>query len=200
VDRIADGLARLRPHLRVDEVAITGSLALRLHVPAYARAVADVDLVARTMDAVASSVAGDFLVSHYHVAQPGVPKSLIQLVHAPTRLRIDVFPDLGDAVARARLHDVAGARWRVVSSADLLTHKLRTLDGATAARPVDVKHWHDAVALAGLHRAPPPPRRHLGRDVYATDVDLVCDRCARSADPRFALAPKRTILDLLGYV
>ena len=42
--------------------------------------VADLDLVAISLDAVSSSVVDRFLLSHYHVAGPGVPKFMIQLV------------------------------------------------------------------------------------------------------------------------
>ena len=84
----------------------------------------------------------------------------------------------------------------MVTAADLLAHKLQLF-----AKPVDEKHWRDAVALAALCGAPPPPRAAaLAPDVYSQDLALVCDRCERSRSPDFPLAPKRAIFDLLGYV
>lgn len=194
--RLATCLARLAAHVDFDEVALTGGVAMALHVPGSRAAVADVDLVARRMDAVAATVSRDFLVSHYHVPQPGVKKACVQVVDPVTRLRIDIFPDLGGALASAARADVAGLSLFVVSAPDLLAHKLQLL-----TRPADDKHWHDAVALAALCGAPPPPRpADLTRDVYCTDLALVCDRCERSRSPDFPIAPKRAIFDLLGYV
>ena len=180
-------LERLRAHVDADALALTGSVALGVHLPALAR-VADVDFVARRMDAVRPSVTGDFLVSHYHVAPD---KPIVQLVDGETRLRIDVFPDRADALARATVHE----GWRVVTAADLLAHK-RTLLG----RPVDPKHWRDIVALSALCGEPLPPEPALAPDVYCTDLRYVCARCERSRSSAFPLAPKRAIFDVLGYV
>ena len=194
--RLESCLARLLPHLVGDDVALTGGIALAVHLPTSRATVADVDFVARRMSAVSPSVARDFLVSHFHVVQPGVPKALVQLVDPVTRLRIDVFADLAGAVARARRTTVAGAALLVVGAADLLAHKLQLL-----GKPVDEKHWRDAVALAGLCAAPPPPRpAAFAPDRYSTDLALDCDRCARSRSPDFPLAPKLAIFEQLGYV
>jgi hypothetical protein len=199
--RLATCLGRLLRHVDAADVALTGSVALALHLPAARRAAGDLDLVARTMAAVHASVAGELLVSHHHVAQAEVPRAFLQLVDPETRLRIDVFPDSDGVVARARLRALAGGAWRVVAAVDLLAHKRQLLARASPERPVDEKHWRDAVALAAhLGAAPPPRPPHLGRDVYATELALACDRCARSRDPRFPLAGKRAIFDLLGYV
>lgn len=180
-------LERLRPHVDVDALALTGGVALGVHLPERAR-LADVDFVAREMSAVRPSVTRDFLVSHYH-APPEKP--IVQLVDRETRLRIDVFFDRAGCVARAAVHD----GWRVVGAADLLAHK-RTL----LARPVDEKHWRDVVALSALCGEPLPPPPSLAPDVYGRDLDDVCPRCARSASPDFPLAAKSAIFALLGYV
>jgi hypothetical protein len=167
-----------------------------VHLPAKRREVADVDFVARRMDAVAPSVARDFLVSHYHVVQPGVAKAIVQLVDPKTRLRVDLFPDLAGAVGRAQRALVGGALLLVITAADLLAHKLALL-----SKRVDEKHWRDAVALAALLGAPSPAQpAELAPDVYSQDLALVCDRCERSRAPEFPLADKRAIFDLLGYV
>jgi hypothetical protein len=180
-------LERLRAHVDADALALTGGVALGVHLPALAR-LADVDFVARRMDAVRPSVTRDFLVSHYHVAPD---KPIVQLVDGETRLRIDIFPDRAGVLARAIAHE----GWRVVTAADLLAHK-RTL----LARPVDPKHWRDLVALSALCGEPLPPEPALAPDVYCTDLAYVCARCERSRSPAFPIAPKRAIFDLLGYV
>ncbi len=180
-------LERLAPHVDRDALALTGGVALGVHLPACAR-LADVDFVARDLGAVRPSVTRDLLVSHYHVAPD---KPIVQLVDGETRLRIDVFPDRAGCVERATVHD----GWLVVGAADLLAHK-RTLLG----RPVDPKHWRDVVALSAHLGEPLPPAPPLVPDVYCTDLAYVCDRCARSRSPDFPLADKRAIFELLGYV
>ena len=64
------------------------------------------------MDGVAATVARDFLVSHHHVPQPGVKKAIVQLVDPVTRLRVDIFPDLGGMLPRA---NARRGRWRVAA-------------------------------------------------------------------------------------
>jgi hypothetical protein len=65
--RLQSCLVRLTPHLRLDDVALTGGgVAVELQLaagrpPERAR-VSDLDLVARRMDAVAPTLARDFLV------------------------------------------------------------------------------------------------------------------------------------------
>jgi hypothetical protein len=186
-ERLRACLQRLGEHVDREALALTGGVALGVHAPALAR-LADVDFVARRMDAVRPSVTRDFLVSHYHLA-PDRP--IVQLVDTQTRLRIDVFPDLADAHARAVEHE----GWRVVTAADLLAHKRMLL-----AKPVDPKHWRDVVALSALSGEPLPPAPALVPDVYCTDLAYVCARCERSRSPAFPIAPKRAIFDLLGYV
>lgn len=182
-------LQRLKPHVDADALALTGGVALAALLPGSRTRVADVDFVARRMDAVRPSVTRDFLVSHYHVAPD---KPIVQLVDPETRLRLDIFPDRLDSVARATLRD----GWRIVTAADLLAHKRTLLDG-----PVDEKHWRDALALAALLREPPPARPpELRPDVYCTDLAYVCARCTRSASADFPIALKQTILDILGYL
>ncbi len=200
--RLGSCLSRLMPHCDQDAVALTGGVALELHLAAAFRPsrrhhIADVDFVARELDAIAPTVANDFLVSHYHVAQPGVPKGMLQLVDGVTRLRLDIFPDLAGKVPSARRMRVAGAGVLVLSPQSLLDHKLQTLSKS----PVDEKHWLDTVALAALCGAALPPRpAQFAPDAYATDLALVCDRCLRSTSPLFPLAPKGHIFELLGYV
>lgn len=176
------------PHVDRDGLALTGGVALAALVPGSRTRVADVDFVARRMDAVRPSVTREFLVSHYHVAPD---RLIVQLVDPETRLRIDVFPDRAGSVARATWRD----GWRLVTAADLLAHK-RTL----LSRPVDLKHWRDVVALSALCDEPLPPAPAIAADVYCTDLAYVCARCERSRSPDFPIAPKPEIFEILGYV
>jgi hypothetical protein len=191
-------LTRLLPHLDLDEVALTGGVAIGLHAPERRRErVNDLDFVARRMSAVAPSVARDFLVSHHHVARPEVPKAILQLVDPDTRIRIDLFPDLNDAMRDAAWAELNGIHVRVLSARAILDHKL----GLLGDRRVEEKHWLDARALASACAAPPPARPDMFHHAeYCRDPELVCERCELSRDPAFPLAPKRAILGLLGYV
>jgi hypothetical protein len=184
---LASCLRRLLPHVEIDGLALTGGVAIDLHVPGARRAVADVDLVARGPASVRPSVTADFLVSHHHAR----PKWLLQLVDPASRLRIDIFPDVAGAIQRAVLRDVAGVRLLVLARADILRHKLSVLAG-----PCDPKHVADVIRLGGT-----PPASVVTRPtVYAQDLDARCVRCAQGGDPAFPLAPKARIHELLGYV
>ena len=91
---------------------------------------ADLDFVVSGPGAVAETVSEDFLVSHYHLPQPGVPKFMLQLVDPVTALRIDVFPDLVGSLKRARWFTLMGQPVRVLTLESILEHKLLTLSKA----------------------------------------------------------------------
>src|SRR5262245_28694851 len=159
---LAACIDKLLPHVCERDVAITGGVAIELGLaaagcPASRAALADLDLVASRVDAVASSVAEVFLVSHYHVVQPGVPKFMVQLVDPESRIRVDVFPDLTGSIARATAVRFGARLVNVLSLADVLEHKLLTLSTASAANPVDPKHAADARALGNLLGRTVPP-------------------------------------------
>ena len=186
-------LTRWARHVDGDDLALTGGVALEQVLRGSRARVADVDFVARRMDAVSPSVTREFLVSHRHLPPD---KPILQLVDPKTRLRIDVFPDRLGSVARARRSDVAGVSLLVVAPADLLAHKLELL-----AKPVDPKHWRDAVALSQLCGvAPPPEPASSPPDVYCTDLAYRCARCERAHSAEFPIADTRAIFDILGYV
>ncbi|HET7463994.1 MAG TPA: hypothetical protein VFJ82_22250 [Longimicrobium sp.] len=207
-ERLGATLSRLLPHLDSGRIALTGGVAVGLHLGARcgerARGLAadDVDLVASGVDAVHPGVTAGFLVSHFHLPHPGYAKFLVQLADPVTRLRVDLFPDSLHALARAAVMDVAGVPLRVLAPDDILEHKLATLAKASAAHPAEPKHFEDARRLAALcgRPVPPVPAAHLGAATYSRDVDAVCARCEASRCAAFPLAPRREILDVLGYV
>ena len=204
--RLSACLGRLLPHLGENDVAITGGVAIQIgmaelgHVGSR-EAIADLDMVAGSLDAVPSNVAEDFLVSHYHAVQPGVPKFMVQLVDPVTRIRVDIFPDLAGSLTRSSEVRIGGHVARVLALEDILEHKLLTISKASSTSPIDPKHADDAYALGQLLRrnVPAVDDGSLVKDVYGSDADLVCRRCELSPHPGFPLAPKNEIFRLLGY-
>ena len=78
-------LGRLMPHVHRDGIAIAGGVAMQLGMVRLGGrkirdTIADLDLVAISIDAIRPGVVEQFLVSHYHAVGPGVPKFMIQLV------------------------------------------------------------------------------------------------------------------------
>ena len=197
-DALHDCFCRLLPHVDAAQVALTGSIAIGLHMDGSrcggVRSISanDVDFVVRDPDAVRPSVTTEFLVSHYHMPHAGYEKFLIQLVDPATHSRLDFFPDASRALSRAHVADVAGHPLRVLEAQDLLAHKLALLSGASAARPVDEKHYLHAQQLAVLcgRDAPALPASHLASTQYSQDVDARCLRCEVSKCESFRLAPK----------
>jgi hypothetical protein len=202
-------LSRLRPHIKLARAALTGGVAIAHHAAARGRqrphepgAVrGDVDLVAMRADAVAPSVVGPFIVSHFHRPQPEYAKFLIQLVDVASRLRVDVF-SCDDNVWDDATKDVVAGGFRVLAPERILEHKLAILAQASAERPVDEKHYRDARLLAALCACEIPERAPdvFASTVYGHDLTTRCARCDASRDARFPLAPKQHVYGLLGYV
>ncbi len=204
--RLGVCLRRLHRHLDLDAVALTGGAAIevhlaRLNLPGRPRPLNDVDLVACSRAAISPGVTSDFLVSHFHVPHPGYSKFLVQLVDPDSRTRVDIFPGRSDVIERAEWHHVSGIRVRVLGTDAVLDHKMEVLAGATRERPVDGKHFDDAVLLARLsgREIGERPVAVLCREEYLTDPHARCARCECSVDAAFPLAPKERILDILGY-
>jgi hypothetical protein len=197
-------LRRLLPHVDTGLIALTGSVAIELQVEIAPRCIAaeDIDFVANDAEAVRETVTSDFLVSHFHLPQPGYPKFLIQLVDPATRLRLDIFPDALGALNRTHVLDVAGVPLRVLKAQDILDHKLGLLSKASLANPVDEKHYVDAKRLGTIcgREVPLLLASHLAGTVYSQDTKAKCPRCEVSQCAGFPLAPKSAILDILGYV
>jgi hypothetical protein len=195
-----DCLRRLMPHVDADRIALTGGVAIGVHLDVRSRVTTaeDIDFVADNVDVVNPTVTKDFLVSHFHLPQPGYSKFLIQLVDPATRIRVDVFPDSLGALKRTRSADVAGIPLRVISASDTLDHKLALLSKS----PVDEKHYRDATRLGAIcgREVPALDATQLTRTVYSQEVDAICPRCEASRRPDFPLARKQAIFDVLGYV
>jgi hypothetical protein len=209
-DRARACLTRLLPHVDRERVALAGGIAIDLHARARGgrrhRAGwpdADIDLVAAAPGVVSPSAGEEFLISHFHLPHPGYPKFLVQLVDPSTCLRVDLFPDALGALARAGVREFAGIAMLVLDPERMLDHKLAMLASASPAAPVDEKHHRDALllgALCGRAVPPPPAGVCLRAPAYSRDVNAACGRCEASRSDRFPLAPKRRILDILGYV
>jgi hypothetical protein len=198
-----DCVRRLLPHLDAERIALTGGIAIRLHVDSSRHfAEDDVDFVADAVDAIQPSITSDFLVSHFHLPHLGYPKFLVQLVDPATHIRADFFPDVLRALGRAQVADVTGVPLRVLEAQDILAHKLALLSGASVSKPTDEKHYLDAQQLGALcgREVPGLPASHRTRTVYSQDVDAKCLRCEVSQCESFRLAPKSAILNILGYV
>jgi hypothetical protein len=206
MNRLSRCLDRLMPHLRPRRFAVTGGVAIQLGMAARAREwprrdIADLDLVAASMDAIAATVVGPFLVSHYHVVGPGVPKFMIQLVDPVSRLRVDVFPDLAGSLVDATTVAIGDHRVPLLSLDSIFRHKLHTLSRASASTPVDPKHVRDARILGAVlgRGVPDVPADALSPDTYGIEADAACQRCALSRHPSWPLAPKAQIFERLGW-
>jgi hypothetical protein len=207
-EALHDCFRRLLPHLDAARIALTGSIAIGLHLGGTRRdrlrsiVANDVDFVANDPDAVRPSATIDFLVSHYHLPHAGYEKFLIQLVDPATHIRLDFFPDVSRALSHAKVADVAGHQLRVLEAQDVLAHKLTLLSGASSKKPVDKKHYLHAQQLAVLCGGDVPvlPASHLVFTQYSQDTKARCLRCEVSQCESFRLAPKRAILNILGYV
>jgi len=200
-------LHRLIPHIDAARIALTGGVAIGMHVDVsggdqrHGFAADDVDFVTGDVGAVRQTVTNDFLVSHFHLPQPGYPKFLIQLVDSTSRLRLDFFPDTLRALGRAAVIDVAGFPLLVLNANDILDHKLALLSTASVTSPVEGKHYADAKSLGVMcgRDVPPVAASRLITTAYSQAADEQCLRCEASRCDAFPLAPKRAIIDILGY-
>jgi len=162
--------------------------------------IADLDLVAASIEVISPSVVEEFLLSHYHVVRPGVPKFMIQLVDPVSRLRIDVFPDLAGSLIDRRPIVIGEHTVHVLPLERIFEHKVRTLSRASPSAPIDPKHVHDALVLGRVlgRQVPDVAPAALACDVYGAD-DYSCERCRLSEHPSWPLAPKDRIFELLGW-
>jgi hypothetical protein len=207
-DVLRDCLKRLLPHVDHARIALTGGVAIGVHIgnscgePSRAVAADDVDFVAESVDVIRPTVTSDFLVSHFHLPQPGHPKFLVQLVDPVARLRLDFFPDALQVLGRASVVEIGGIRIRMLGTDDILEHKLRLLATASAEVPTDPKHYRDAVRLAALsgRETMPMGESQLVSTANSHELDAACPRCQASRHAAYPLAEKQAIFDVLRYV
>jgi hypothetical protein len=192
--------------VRRASIAISGSVGMQLGMAGRGRQgprdeVADLDLVADSIGAIVSTVVGPFLVSHYHVVRPAVPKFMIQLVDPISRLRVDVFPDLVGSLADARTIAIGRHSVQVLRLERIFDHKVLTLSRASPEAPIDPKHVDHARVLGDVLGRPVPrvARGALAPDVYGVEADGWCERCELSRHSDWPLAPKDRIFELLGW-
>jgi hypothetical protein len=203
--RLSGTLSRFLPHVNKEDMALTGGVAIDLHLsaaglPATRNGIADVDFVAGHVSAVSPGVALDFLISHYHLPQPGYAKFMVQVVDPVSRIRIDVFPDLVGSLVSAQQIVVAGHTLAVLDARSIMTHKLLTLAKSSPDHLADEKHQRDAVVLAALlgERIDPVSAAYLTKEIHGMDLSP-CPRCEVSRRPEFPLASKQVVFDVLGY-
>ncbi len=194
------------PHVQPESVAITGGVGIQLGMAAVGRPgprddIADLDMVTGSIDAISPTVVEQFLVSHYHVVRPGVPKFLIQLVDPVSRIRVDVFPDLAGSLVDARTMAIGEHPVQVLPLERIFEHKAQTLLRASPSDPIDPKHLGDARVLGELLRREVPgvSVEAMAPGVYGIEGDWSCKRCQLSNHPRWLLAPKERIFELLGW-
>jgi hypothetical protein len=204
--RLSGCLDRLVPHVRPGSVAIAGGVGMQLGMAGLGRQgprdeIADLDLVAASIGAITANVVDQFLVSHYHVVGPRVPKFMIQLVDPVSGIRVDVFPDLVGSFLDARMIAIGAHVVQVLPLERIFEHKVLTLSQASQSAPIDPKHLDDARLLGDLLGKPVPhvALEALAPDVYGLEADRSCERCAVSRHPSWPLAPKDQIFELLGW-
>jgi hypothetical protein len=209
--------------------ALTGGLAIRAHLLTRGRAARprrlnDVDLVVTSFASIPDSLAGAFLLNHVHPdATDG--RTLLQLVDEARALRIDLFLELGNTLARAVRCGEPTGELAVVSLEDLAARNTALICGRLGrGRTIDRKHVRAFRALRGIgqpdlldaawqdHRQGLPGSIDTAERTAMRLIDerpnLVvveeysaaptpCARC-RPCGP-FISAPRERIVEILGY-
>jgi hypothetical protein len=207
MNRLSGCLERLMPHVRPGCVALTGGVGIQFGMAGIGRhgsrdEIADLDLVATSVEAITPTVVGPFLVSHYHVVRSGVQKFMIQLVDPVSRIRVDVFPDMVGSLVDARPIAIGGHSVHVLPLQRIFEHKLLTLSRASQSAPIDPKHVRDARLLGDdvlRKQVPDVASEALAPDAYGVEADWSCQRCELSSHPSWPLARKDRIFQLLGW-
>ncbi len=178
--RLEGCLARLLPFLHRSDVALTGGVAIALHLAESGCALADLDFVARNPSAISPDVTSDFLVSHFHLPQPGYPKFMLQLVDPIHRLKVDFFSDLVGSIARAGEHALGAFAIKLLATEDIFEHQLGMVRKASVEAPIERKYYEHAQLLGRLCGRPVPelPANALCERTQVCDVNYRCERCA----------------------
>jgi hypothetical protein len=210
--------------------ALAGGLALEIHLlhlgarPAT-RVLNDVDFVTAAFDGIPETLADDFLLRHIHPLElPG--RTMMQLVHAESALRVDVFRASSETMNRTVRLNLSDRTIQLVSLADLAARIARLALDLNEGSPVAVKHATDFLRTASLvdaagmepawqdhrktqhpatfeqasdllHTLIPARRDLLITPEYSTNTSEQCDRCLST--PAFQLADPKAVLSVLGY-
>jgi hypothetical protein len=230
VERAMRTLEKLAKH-NISGWALTGGLATELHFVLRGRGpllreLNDIDFVADSFEAIPKSLADDFWFRHIHPADPP-GKTMVQMVDAENRLRVDVFRAFGETMRRTSvLKELLPVPVQLISLEDLLARSARLaldLSGGVAtpakyardfvrlselAKADDVETaWQDqrkktdpasfAEASKVLHTLIPASAALLVTKEYSRDTNERCQRCKE--EPQFVLAEPEAVLSLLGY-
>ena len=210
------------------DYAITGGIALEPSLGSglgRQRALNDIDIVVSTFEALLSTLASAFMISHAHPDRP-TGKLAIQLVEPNQRVRVDVFSARGDTLARTRPALIGDLAIKVVAVEDLACRIAAEMmdfsrggsvppkcadDHTRARQAVDMDlvatAWQDqrremdpltyAEAVVQIADAMDRQTGKLARQVYCTDSHAVCHHCRDTA--HFTVASPKSILAILGY-
>ena len=210
--------------------ALTGGLAVEVHrlrrgCQPSLRALNDIDFIAESFDGIPETLGDDFLFRHIHPCDPP-NRTMLQLVDAEGKLRIDVFRSYGHAMCRTSNLDLSGCMIRLISLEDLTARTARLALDLAGGVPTPSKHATDFLRLVELvdplevetawldHRKPEHPLTFkeatdllhylisarqdlLTTPDYSKDAEDVCLRC--QSIRAFRLADPKVILSILGY-
>lgn len=210
--------------------ALTGGLAVEVHrlqrgCQPSPRALNDIDFMAESFDGIPETLGNDFLFRHIHPCDPP-NRTMLQLVDAKGKLRIDVFRSYGGTMCRTANLDLSGCTMKVISLEDLTARTARLALDLASGAPTPSKYATDFLRLVELldplevetawldHRKPGHPvtfkaATDLLHDLisarqnllitpdYSKDAEDVCLRC--QSIRAFRLADPKVILSLLGY-
>ena len=227
--RVTRLLHKLASH-NISGWALAGGFAIELQITqrggyTLSRKLSDLDFVAASFDDVPRSLGRDFLIRHVHPYDPP-GKTLLQMVDAESRLRVDVFRACGAQMERVSLVELPNGRLQIVSFEDMVARATRVCCDLLTEEPVAAKYARDFLRLFELadaekvepvwmeHRRQPNrmsfiETAHMLRSVvisrkdllidpeYATDINTICARCCEVDGLR--LADPQQILSLLGY-
>jgi hypothetical protein len=210
--------------------ALTGGIAIEccLHergLPNVVRPLHDIDWVVEDFSHIPKSIGDECLIRHLHPHDPP-GKNLLQALHVPSVMRVDIFRAYGNELTRLRTITLNTISFRVVAFEDLLARHARLCSPLLRSKTVPPKYVRDFLRMLQAqrpnriediwpeHRKPSDPSTFneaaelireaaiskaelLVPDVYSTDVTESCPRCAESEG--FKRADPQRILDLLGY-
>jgi hypothetical protein len=152
-DRVL-GTVRKLSEQNISEWALTGGLAVEMHVQDVGRAPSiralnDLDFITENFESIPTSLAGKFLFRHVHPFDPP-GKIILQLIDADTSLRVDVFRAYGATMSRTVNAELGSIPVRLVSLEDLAARAARLALDLAPGKQVEQKHASDYLRLTPL--------------------------------------------------